>query len=284
VLPVFAGLWPVESGYEIVERKIDRRTIRVVLPCDFTKPRLIDPDSFPGIASELGAVESETQLVAFTHKYGLLGYARLFPREPKYGGDPVKWSLRYARRVATAFQIVQLIERGPRQVVKELLTVLRSIGWDLMGMIEDGKLLEISFTQTGDTTVVEDSKKKPAKTGFLTLGSLSYAEWSSDPLRVAWRVLTYLINDQIRGLKVEVSETKLRPVFAFNALLEVIYWQLASELNGLHNRQCEVCKHFFRPAKRSDARRCSQKCTQQAYRNRMAKKRKSKHDAKGGRK
>jgi hypothetical protein len=241
----FTGLWPVESRYEIVERKVRGKTIPVVVPSDLSKPQLIEPDLFPRIASEFSEIESDNQLLAFNRKFGLLGFARLFPHAVKYGGEPVSWSRGHARRVATAFEVFQLIRRGPLQTRKELPGVLRSIGWDLMGMIERGKL-EVSFTQDQDTTVI-------------TPGSLSYTEWPSDPLRVAWRVLAHLINDQIRGLRVEVSEGELRPVFVFDALIQVIYWRLVGELEELNLRRCKVCKIFFR-AKRVDARHCSSKC------------------------
>lgn len=276
--PIFTGAWPVEARYEVVRRKIANRAVRVIRPCDYTHPRYVEPDAAPGIASEFSDVETEEQLLAFTHKYGSLGYARLFPREPKYGGDPVEWSLRHARRVTAAFEIIDRIKRGPAQVRAELPKLLRRIGWDLMGMIEGGKL-EVSFTQTGDMIVIEDGKKKPAKTGVFTPGSLSYADWPGDPLRVAWRALAHLINDQIRGLRVEVSEEKLAPVLAFDALLQVIYFQLAGELNSLSVRRCVVCRNFFR-AKRTDARHCSAKCLMRASRSRAKKKRRRmKHGA-----
>jgi len=234
----FTGLWPVEHRYAIVVKKVARREIVVICPSDLKKPRFIEPDSFPRIAWEFAEVRSPTQLLTFAHKFGLLGFARLFPLAPKYDGDPVEWSLGHARRVAVAFEIVSLIKRGASQVQKELPGVLRSIGFDL----------------TGNETNVEQFQKRLFKPN-----SLFDAGWPGDPLHVAWRVLSHLINDQIRGLKVEVSEEKFRPVFAVDALLQVVYWQLAGELEGLSLRLCIVCKIFFR-AKRIDARHCSDKC------------------------
>lgn len=252
----FTGLWPVESRYEIVKQKVGGKTVPVVAPSDLSKPRLVQPDSFPRIAWEFSKVENGEQLLAFAHKFGLLGFARLFPRAVKYGGDPVEWSLRHARQVAVAFEVFHLIRRGPSQVRKELPGALRSIGLDFMGSTTEVEKLERLFTPTGKTILVKDELKDLY---VVTPRTLFYADWPGDPLRVAWRVLAYLINDQIRGLMVEVSEDKLRPVFAFDALLQVIYWQLAGELEGLNLRLCKVCNSFF-SAKRIDARHCSDRC------------------------
>lgn len=276
--PTFTGSWPVEYRYKIVRHKIDDREIPVIRPCDYRKPRFIEPDAVPGIAYEFGEVETREQLLAFTHKFGLLGHDRLF--KTKCGGDPVDWSLRHARRVSVAFEIIDHIKRGPAQVRAEIPGLLREIGWDLMGSTTEDEKLKRLFTPTGKTILVRDDygKAKSEKLHVITPGTLFYADWPGDPLLVAWRVLAHLINDQIRGLRVEVSETKLGPVFAFDALLQVIYLRMAGELNNLSVRRCIVCRNFFR-AKRVDARHCSAKCLMQASRNRNAKKRRRKHVA-----
>ncbi len=140
--------------------------------------------------------------------------------EHEHISDPVKWALDHARRVAAAFEIVELISRGAVQVRKELPGVLRPVG---------------------------------------SFGVLYDADWPRDPIRVAWHALSHLINDQIRRLWVEVSEQSMTPALRYTALLQVIYWRLAGELDGLNLKQCVVCRQFFR-AKREDAQHCSARC------------------------
>jgi len=65
----------------------------------------------------------------------------------------------------------------------------------------------------------------------------------------------------------EVSEQELRPAFAFDALLQAVYWLLTSELEGLGVRRCVICEKFFR-ARRIDAEHCSDACRMKASRDR----------------
>jgi len=265
VLPLVSDSfgWSVAESYRIQKRPLFGQEVRAVVPDAATWARDCRPGREERLVEDLAAVSHEKALLAFAARYGLLGYSRMHgdqmrQRKEHWTGDPVTWALAHARIVRGLLSTIGFIEyvrsgrfrlddsSAPR-VGEVLAAEFKKAG--IRGPVKEGDAEESWF----DYITPEGGERKVWVQG-----------WERDPIGGAYVLLTELINPIIRGVHYEFvprgqnAAAQLGTRLRWNALLEVIYWQLAESLGG-EFRQCQQCRRVF-PA---SGRRvhCSPSCT-----------------------
>ncbi|MCL6566737.1 MAG: hypothetical protein K6U09_09990 [Acidobacteriia bacterium] len=260
--------WPVAGSYHIETQTRQRQRIRVVVP-DWRAPGADAcwPVLEPRLVEDFGAVRDEASLLAFTKRYGLLGYEEARRSGEGLNGDPVGWALGHARIIEGGLGILGIISDVRSGRVKlddhSSLALARAIEaqfkkMGLRGPVEEPMLPKLHVVKL-PPEVLPDKDDLAFSIGF--------RDWECDPIGCAYTVLTTLINDQIKAINYKFqsfhrvtpeAEHKFGLELHWNALLHVVYWRFAERLGG-EFRQCGHCGRVF-PMRTGRDRYCSPSC------------------------
>ena len=156
----------------------------------------------------------------FTKVFGLLGYNHLVPDKNKCQGDPLPWVKAHARTVsvvATLASLARDVKRRPENRSR-LATYLVKISRGPYAL--GGQVRNVDFGIT----------QKPVSPVFPALG-----------------IIRYLANENlgITGYRLRLAADGLKPFFSFQALIQVIYWQLVDGLGSSSICRCRECGRVF---------------------------------------
>jgi hypothetical protein len=253
--------WTVDAEYLWAWHR--RRKILRPAP-DVAVRRVYAPVVEPGLVEEFAQVDTEDKLKRFTERYGLLGFSNITPQEQRVGGDPVDWTLRLAKEACLALEIVSLLEAMQRtgnsqEHIRELPKKLRKVEFLLL------------------------TKGEADKTdGPIRIRRWRWTDaWPHDPARAAWECLADIINPHLSRVRWEIlsgvpgGDPGL--MLRFPALVDVIFWRLASGLRRLKPYLCVTCgKLAF--AGRGSRRTCSLQCRMAKWRaDGVSKRKRRKH-------
>ena len=184
---------------------------------------------------------------AFAERFGLLGYQSLAPIGERFGGDPVDWALKRAKEVQAVL------------VIQALLEEMRSTGRDTTLRKELPTLLRKIGIQLNDT-----SPNKGGAEMYYT------ASWPVDAPRTAWESVSLVVNPFLQNIhfKIEPGQKADLPgmILSFTALVDVIYWRLATQLKKFNPYLCTNCGGLafkFRNSRKT----CSEKCRMASWRS-----------------
>jgi hypothetical protein len=261
VSPYFG--WSVAESYRIEDRPLCGREVRVVVPQTGAWTRVCRPGQEDRLVEDLAAVADEKSLLAFSVRYGLLGFDRLHREEMRqrkehWAGDPVLWALSHARFVSAILSVTEIINdvRSGRVTLND----------DTAPKIAEA--LAAEFRKAGVKGPLKEAAPEEhlfeyALPGDQGIRRVWVGDWERDPFGGAYTLLTELINPNIRGVHYEFiprgqnAETELGTRLRWNGLLEVVYWQLAERVGG-EFRLCPRCARVFPASGRR--KYCSTQC------------------------
>jgi hypothetical protein len=267
VLPLLAsyGL-PVAGAYRIEWHSLDHQKVRVVVAAwNLSGKSDCWPVLEPHLAEDFAGITAEGALRDFNEHYGLLGYhllhqADMQRRNETWQGDPVDWALAHARIAAGILGATGIIndvrsgkeelnDRSVGYLLRALLSEFEKMGLESMFAAGPPRRWE-GFTWTTPEALASRSK--------FQLRKRFSARWGNDPIGTAYHVLSWVLNQYIRSVRFEFvsigyaarffelteSEPHFGPELRWDALLQVIYWQLAERLGGAF-RKCRGCGRVF---------------------------------------
>jgi len=281
-LPMLAsyGL-PVAGEYRIETRKLDGQKVPVVV-AQWKVPASDDcwPVYEAHLAEDFARITNEVSLQEFNSRYGLLGYHRLnesemLRRDETWHGDPVPWALAHARVAAGILDVTAIINdvRAAKKkldrnsligLLRALLCEFGKMGLERVFAVGPSRRWE-GFTWTTPESFVSRTKFQLQK----RFGS----NWGSDPIGTAYYVLAWIINQYIRHVRFEFisldyfargfgmteSVPRFGPELRWDAMIQVIYWQLAEQVGGAFQR-CLRCGLIF-PMRSGKDKYCSPRCS-----------------------
>jgi hypothetical protein len=165
----------------------------------------------------LDVAQGKLKPLVFADRFGLLGYNYLVPLENRCkDGDPLNWFFAQAH---TIHMLAELIK-----YVQDAQTGDRYLGVYLRDEISNGP-----FALGG----------KVVETRFRTA--------TRSPIIAANGIIRYLINANLSttGRLLQSSSRGLRTIFTFQALVQVIYWQLADQIGKSSIHRCTECGRIF---------------------------------------
>jgi hypothetical protein len=167
----------------------------------------------------LDVAQRKIKPIEFANRFGLLGYNYLVPTENRCkGGDPLNWFIAQAQTVYTATELIARVQEAQESTGGRLHLVNY-----LREEITDGP-----YALGGRVSRI-------ARPGF------------RNPILVANGFLRYLINANLgdTGRRLQSTESGIRTIFTFRALVQVIYWQLADQLGKSSIHRCVECGRIF---------------------------------------
>lgn len=220
----FVSYWPVREKYEIKNG--------MLIGSGETKYYL--PMANREIAEELANLhkKEETALLEFAYRFGHLGYSRLAPVDERTEGDPLKWIWTHANTANLVLQLVTSLregdERAALQVIKSLKVDEDNIdGWDFE---------EIATVDVG-------LGSKIVRKGW-ALGDAA----QGTSLELASKIVRTLLDENVKGITRKSFPTKdhqIQSFFRFDALIQVVYWQLFDAAEKGELRRCKQCQAPF---------------------------------------
>jgi hypothetical protein len=182
------------------------------------KAERYDPIEEPDLLNALlDVAQGKLKPVQFADRFGLLGYNYLVPLENRCkDGDPLHWFVAQARTIYTLAELIRYVreaERGDRYLPDYLREDI-SNGPFALG----GKVVATRFrTATRSPTIAANG------------------------------IIRYLINANLgtTGRVLQSSDRGLRTIFTFQALVQVIYWQLADRIGKSSIHRCIECGRIF---------------------------------------
>jgi hypothetical protein len=216
---------------------------------------------------DLGAVHDEASLLAFTKRYGLLGYQKARRSGEILNGDPVHWALAHARIIEGGLGILGIISdvrsgrvrldgRSSLALARAIEAQFKKMG--LSGPVEVPLLPKVHLVKV-PPEVLPDENNLASGIGF--------RDWEHDPIGFAYLVLTKLINLQIKGINYQFdsfdhatpeTDRQFGLELCWDALVHVVYWKFAERLDG-EFRQCQHCGRVF-PMRTGREKYCSMAC------------------------
>jgi hypothetical protein len=170
-------------------------------------------DSLPSALAKLS--ESPADLLNFVRTYGLLGFTDEKNGKP-LPGEPCDWIRAHARTVSAILELGELIREGDSYALQETLPGISG---------PFAKRSEIYHP-----------------------GPIATVNWPGNPLAAARELVHKLINPNLAGIRRELrlrGDGTSRSVFAFDAMIDVVYWRLADSVAGDMIRRCEDCRRPF---------------------------------------
>ncbi len=255
----------VAGAYRIEKRVLDGSKVSVLV-ADWQQGEVRDcwPIREQSLVEDFAQVTDSQSLLVFNGRYGLLGYHRLHEvemlhRNETWQGDEVPWALAHAAIAAGILEVIEIIDEVRQDkrklTVRALPFLLRTFFWEFEKMGLRVKLRRKPFP----LTVLEWRQPE-------TMMSESYSpfrkkfssRWGNDPIGTAYLTLTWVLNQYIRRVRFEFASLDYGRRFfgmqargprfglelRWDALLEVIYWQLG-ELVGGAFRVCRGCGLTF---------------------------------------
>jgi hypothetical protein len=225
------------------------------------------------LLEDFAGINNERALLAFISRYGSIGYSAQ--------GDPVKWGLRHAEVVSGLLTIVGMIEdikigRQPlddstsASVARSLSLAFRRCG--LIGpqpptygkraapkLLSNGWLIGMT---SNNAECFEFYPPDESNRDARLCKILWVRNWVGDPLHGAYVLLQHLLNPIIGRLRCRLVRDPAPPTtlsldLTGRALIEVIYWRVASRIGGPF-LPCQECGRFF-PAQ-GKRHFCSKSC------------------------
>ncbi|MGB2645890.1 MAG: hypothetical protein WBF09_08900 [Candidatus Acidiferrum sp.] len=298
-LPLLANydVW-VAGAHQIEVRQLEGRNVRVVI-ADWKHDRRANcwPASERSLSKEFSQVTDERSLLEFSNRYGLLGFhklhkAEMLGRDETWEGDPCDWALAHARIASGIYGAIDLfndvrnrkLKLDDRTTASLLRTLFRE--FEKMGLSANRprKTRVLPFFEWRHPEMKVSENSPPLRWGFIS-------RWSKDPIGTAYRVLSWVLNHYIRRIHFEFeSSDYAQRVFGmpsegprfglelrWDALIEVIYWQLGERIGGSF-RACRRCGRTF-PMPTGKTLYCSRECgdalRSQRYRDNKKKKRRT---------
>jgi hypothetical protein len=285
---------PVAATHRIEARTLNHHEVRVVL-ADWSSGK--DSDCWPvretRLTDDFARITGEPSLLAFNGRYGLLGYhvlhdAEMQRRQETWQGDPIAWALAHARVAAGILGIVDMIDRVRRdklelnkRTIPNLLRVF-SIEFGKMGLkaLFEGRPRRFVGFEWSDPDSLVDPGRTPLRNRFSS-------RWGNDPIGTTYHVLSWVLNQYVRRIRPELASLdyaarffgmkkagppRFGPELRWDALLQVIYWQLAESVGGAF-RQCPRCGRVF-PMNAGKQEFCSLRCGNAARQQRRRDKKK----------
>jgi hypothetical protein len=174
--------------------------------------------------------------LAFTLRYGFLGYDSLVPIKKRLGGDPIEWIRAHALTVFVALELM-----GRMQAEDDpypLMDFLKRIPKGRYGFLAEQKDLDFSrLPRSLDFAIRTHSRQKTRVPPVRLCEAL------------AKRVVQDLVNPNIARIRRQLtmsSAGQIHSVFRFDAMVQCAYWQIANQLeSGGGIRRCEYCGRFF---------------------------------------
>lgn len=157
---------------------------------------------------------------SFADRFGLLGYNFLVPPEYRCkGGDPLDWFLAQARTVCVLTALAGLV-RVARASTAERMELAKFLARE----ISNG----------------------PYALGGRVVTTMLRAK-HSNPVSAASGILRWLINENLGDTRRRIQSLgqHFRTIFVFRALVEVVYWQLADQLDKSSIHRCRECGRVF---------------------------------------
>jgi len=271
----------VAGAYRVERLTLDHRKVRVVVP-DWKVPQRSDcwPVFESHLAEDFARITDEASLRDFADRNGLLGYHRVHEAEMRrrnenWQGDPVPWALAHARLAAGilgATDIINDVRRGKQDLndhsvgylIRALLSEFEKMGLEPLFAAGPPRRWE-GFTWTPPEALVSRTK--------FQLQKRFSGNWKNDPIGTSYYVLSWILNQYIRSVRFEFvsldyagrclglteSEPRFGPELCWDALLQVIYWQLAESIGGAF-RQCQRCGRVF-PMRTGKDKFCTRRCS-----------------------
>jgi hypothetical protein len=168
----------------------------------------------------LEVAQNRATPVSFVNRFGLLGYNFLVPEQNKCkeGGDPIPWFLAHARTVYVLASLTNLIKsiKERSEARKKLATYLAEL--PLGPYAQGGRVIKMDLSTR-----------------------------SSKPLLSALGIIRTLTNPNLgdTGYRIQWTARGLNNFFSFQALIQVIYWQLAHEFDSRLIIRCCECGRIF---------------------------------------
>lgn len=275
------------------------------------------PVSEPSLSKEFARITNERALLKFNDRYGLLGYrtlheAEMLRRSETWQGDPLDWALAHAKiasGIHGAVDVINEFRSGKRKLddrtipflLRTLFAEFKKMGLSVKLQREPPRTLSVELGKTGRRlklelpsvlTVLEWRRPETLMSESYSLLRKTFSSrWGKDPIGTAYVVLSWIVGQYIRRVHFEfVSSDYARRFFGmssgeprfglelrWDALIEVIYWQLAERIGGAF-RACRRCGRTF-PMSTGKTLYCSRECgdalRSQRYRDNKKKKRRT---------
>jgi len=288
----------VAAAHRIETHTLDHRKVRIAVADWNSGPQR---DCWPlhetRLTEDFARITDEASLLDFNGRYGLLGYdwlhraAEVLGSSEAWRGDPVCWALAHARVAAGIAGVVEIIndvrsgkvDLAKPSLVRALFSQFKKIGLESIFTAGRPRRWE-GFTWARPEALVNQSES-PLRKRFS-------ANWGQDPIGTAYFVLAWVLNQYVQTVRFEFASLdfaarffgmekagppRFGPELRWNALLQVIYWQLAEDVGGAF-RQCRRCGRVF-PMRTGKDEFCDPRCgaasRSKRYRDRKKAKRRS---------
>lgn len=218
----FVRAWHVFDSYRIQDGLIGPD------PKSPSLARLYAPITHSELPNVLAKLHEGTDkdVLRFVESYGLLGYSELAPDstgEPERYGDPLRWVRQHARTVRFIMDVWRLVQDEDESGLQSALAEL-----------------------SGLPTTVTFAAGRSITRRFFTLGP---KHPDRDIFALTRYMVLSIINSNLEGIGPVVSEaeTSLHLRFSYDALIQVIYYQLAVAVTGGRMQRCAAkdCKGLF---------------------------------------
>lgn len=198
-----ATMWICYEDYEVREGILNGigRTKRFYFP--------MADRGIPNIIYKLNP-DNYDDLIDFARKYGGFGHWNLCEKQERTGGDPINWIKAHINGIRITFDLIEIIQSNNEEKAYQYIDKLNE-----------------------NETYGENEKIVTNKW---------YSEGSS--LDLASYMVRDIINRNIKGIQKKLYQGKENTFVSFhkfNALIEVVYWQLLDAAVSGTFKRCEEC-------------------------------------------
>lgn len=212
----FVSIWPVREKYEIKNG--------MLIGSGETKNYRL-PMAYREIAWEAAKLhkKDEKTLLDFAHRFGHFGYSKLVPVDKRTEGDPLKWIWIQAQKANLTLQLLTALNQEDEQAALKVIETLK---------VDEEVILDWDFNE-------------------LPFGNIGVGGkiTHSTALEFAITILKELLNENVKGIRRKAFLTKdpykIKSYFHFDALIQVVFWQLFDAAENGEFRRCKQCQAPF---------------------------------------
>jgi len=213
-------LWTVFASYRVRDGLVE--------PASRETTRFYAPAAHSELLNAFSRLHDGTEedILRFVGSYGLLGFWELTARnaqEPRRPGDPLRWIIQHAHTIRLVMDLWRLLQDGDEVELRRALAELSR---------------PVTTVEFAAGPLV---KRQPFLLGTVLRGPAPFA--------LARDIVRTILNDNLAGIGPTLSERDqcLRLSFSFRALIDILYYQLATAVTGGRLQRCAAqgCSGLF---------------------------------------